>query len=141
MHAREKMFSRNRQALAWEDPGRVWITLGRRCLLTVQDQVCRRGPSAATLKSFGGFSGVTPCSVSGLWNTSGAGVGSTLRCFCGVPGMTPRASLPELASALMPGNIKTFRSILFLFQGSCTGQPCLFSAPLPTPWACRSAGL
>ena len=65
MHAREKMFSRNMQALAWEDPGRVWITLGRRCLLTVQDQVCRRGPSAATLTSFGGASGVTPCSVSG----------------------------------------------------------------------------
>ena len=37
-----------------------------------------------------------------LWNTSGAGVGSTLRCFCGDPGMIPRASLPELASAFMP---------------------------------------
>ena len=72
-----------------------------------------------------------------LWDTSGAGVGSSLRCFCGDPGMTPRASLPELASALMPGNITKFRSILFLFQGSCTGQPCLFSAPSPTPMGLR----
>ena len=129
MHAREKMFPRNMQAIAWEAAGRACITLGRQCLLTVQNhvrRVIRWCLWCDPVLSFG-------C----LWNTSGAGVGSTMGCFCGDPGMTPRASLPELASALMPGNIKKFRSILFLFQGSCTGQPCLFSAPSPTPMGLR----
>ena len=65
MHAREKMFPGNMQAIAWEAAGRACITLGRQCLLTVQNPVRRRGPSAATLTSFGGACGVTLCSVSG----------------------------------------------------------------------------